>query len=111
MSARFLAVQVGEFGLELGMIMGVAADVARAARAGADVVEGRLHGLNDHRVLAHAEIIVGAPDGDRLGPVAAEAARVRVLPLGAQDIDKDAIAAFLVEPVDRRFENPVVIQR
>ena len=64
----------------------------------------------DGRVLAHAEIVVRAPDGDRLGPVAAEAARVGEIALGAQDIDEHAIAALVVEPLDRRLENAVVIQ-
>ena len=101
-----LAVEARKLGLELDMIMGVAADVAGAARAGADFVQRLLHRLDDGRVLAHAEIIVGAPDGDRLGAVmAGEAVRVGVGALGAQDIDEDAIAAFVVQPVDRRLED------
>ena len=107
-----LAVQVGELGLELDVVMGVAADVAGAARAGADVVQRFLH-RRDHRgVLAHAEIVVRAPHGDRLGAVmAGEASRVGIAALGAQDVDEDAVAAFVVQPVDRRLEDAVVIQR
>ena len=81
--------------------MGVAADVAGAAGAGADLVQRLLHRLDDVRVLAHAEIVVGAPDGDRLGAIAAEAARVREAALGAQDVDEDAVAALVVKAVDR----------
>ena len=107
----FLAVEVGELGLELDVIMGVAADVAGAARAGADLVQRVFHRLDHGRMLAHAEIVVGAPDGDRLGAVvAAEAVGVGELALGAQDIDEDAIAAFVVKAVDRGLEDAVVIQ-
>ena len=63
---RFLAVQVGELGLELDVIVRGAGDVARAARAGADRVDRLVHGGDHGRVLAHAEVVVGAPDGDRM---------------------------------------------
>ena len=61
---RFLAVQVGELGLQLDVIVGGAGDVARAAGAGAGLVDGLVHGLEHDRVLALAEIVVGAPDHD-----------------------------------------------
>src|ERR1700710_1094863 len=41
-----------------------ARDVAGAARAGADACRGLDHGADHFGVLAHAEIIVGAPDHD-----------------------------------------------
>src|SRR4051794_35413580 len=91
--------------------MGVAADVARAARSRADIVQRLFHRFYDDRVLGHAEIIVRAPDGDRLGAVAAEAARIRIAALGPKDIDEHAIAAFIVKPLDRRSENALVVQR
>ena len=92
------------------MIMGVAADVAGAARAGADLVQRVFHRLDHGGMLAHAEIVVRAPDGDRLGPVAAEAMRIGEAALGAQDIDEHAIAAFFMQAVDRGSEDAVVIQ-
>ena len=86
------------------MIMRVAADVARAARAGADVVQRLFHRRDHLRVLAHREIVVRAPDGDRLRPVMpGEAARVGEGALVAQDVDEHAIAAFGVQPIDRRI--------
>ena len=45
------------------MVVVGAGDVARAARARTALVDGRVHGGDDVRVLAHAEIVVGAPDG------------------------------------------------
>src|SRR5437868_15228093 len=61
-------------------------------------------------MLAHAQVIVRAPDGDRLGSVAAEAARVGIAPLGAQDIDEHAVAALIMKALDRGSEDAVVVQ-
>ena len=61
---RFLAVQVGELALEQHVVVVGAGDVAGAAGAGAAAVERLVHRLEHGRVLAHAEIVVGAPDGD-----------------------------------------------
>ena len=61
---RFLAVQVGQLALQLDVIVGGAGDVARAAGAGAGLVDGLVHGVEHDRVLALAEIVVGAPDDD-----------------------------------------------
>src|SRR6185295_5988610 len=93
------------------MVVCVAADVAGAAGTRAHAVQRLFHCGYDRRMLAHAEIIVGAPDGDWLGPVAAEAMRVGKAAFGAQDVDEDAIAAFFVQPVDGRSEDAVVVQR
>ena len=99
----------GELGLKLDMVMGVAADVAGAAGAGADLVQRFFHRFDDGGVLAHAEIVVRAPDGDRARAVAAEAMGVGVGALVADDVDEDAVAAFVVKPVDRRLEDLVVV--
>jgi hypothetical protein len=66
-------VQVGQFGFQIDMIVRVAADVARAAGARADIVQRFFHRGDHLGVLAHREIIVRAPDGDRLGAVMARA--------------------------------------
>jgi hypothetical protein len=42
--------------------------------------------------------------------MAMEAMRVGERSLGAQDIDEDAIPAFVMEAIDRRLEDAVVIQ-
>src|SRR5205085_1486322 len=99
-----------DLGLELRVIMGVAADVAGSARAGADFMQRAFHRLDDDRVLAHPEIVVRAPDGHRLGAVAAEAAGVGILAAGAEDIDEHAIAALVVKAGDRGFEYAIVVQ-
>src|SRR5690349_13472012 len=37
-------------------------NVPWAASAGADAIEGSMHGFEHRRMLAHAEVIVGTPD-------------------------------------------------
>ena len=64
---RLLAVQVGDLRLELDVVVRGAGDVARAAGARAGGVERRVHGGEHGGVLAHAEVVVGAPHGDRPG--------------------------------------------
>src|SRR3546814_16397190 len=83
----FLAVKIGQFAFEIDMVMRVAADVARAARAGADIVQRLFHRRDHIGMLAHRQIIVRAPDRDRLRPVMpGEASRVGAGALVAQDI-------------------------
>ena len=71
---RFLAVQVGELALEQHVVVVGAGDVARAAGAGAAAVERLVHGRDHLRMLAHAEIVVRAPDGDLAGGAVAHSA-------------------------------------
>src|SRR6185295_18078417 len=92
------------------MVMRIAADVAGAARTGPDLMQRLVHRGDDDRVLAHPQVVVGAPHGDRLGPVAAEAAGVGILAAGAQNVDEHAVAALVVKPPDRFLENAIVVQ-
>ena len=101
---RFLAVQVGEFALELDQRMIVAGDVAGAAGAGAHARRGLDHGADHLRVLAHAEIVVRAPDHDVLRPVRRMPDRMRKAPGDAFEIGENAVAALAVQPVQRAGE-------
>ena len=108
--SRFLAMQVGELRLQIDMIMGVAADVTRAARTGADVVERFLHRGDDLRMLPHRQIVVGAPDGDRLGSVMpGKTPSIGEHALVAQDVDEDAVTSLGVQAVDRLGEDAGII--
>jgi hypothetical protein len=60
--------QVGKLALQLYERVIGPGDIARASRAGPHPGCGFDHGANDLRMLAHAEIIVGAPDHDVAGP-------------------------------------------
>ena len=61
-------------------------------------------------MLAHGEIIVRTPDGDRLWSVMpGKTTRVGEFALIAQDIDEDTVAPLGVQPVDSFVEYLVVI--
>jgi hypothetical protein len=107
----FLAVQIGKLRLQLDMIVTVARDVPRAARARADIVQRLFHRRDHLGMLAHGEIVVGAPHGDRLRAVmAGEAARIGISALVAQDVDEDAVASFLVQAIDRVRKDALIVQ-
>src|SRR3546814_6750008 len=83
-------------------------DLAAGARA--DVVQCLFHRRDDLGMLTHRQIVVRAPDGDRLRSVVTrEAACVGEGALVAQDVDEDAVATFLMEAVDGPGENIVVV--
>ena len=106
---RFLAVQIGELGLELDVIVGGAGDVARAAGAGADRLDRLVHGGEHRRVLAHAEIIVGAPHRHVADAALGEMIGGRVGPAAALQIGEDAVAAFLMQRLKVLAETELVI--
>ncbi|MCY1554401.1 hypothetical protein D9M68_909700 [compost metagenome] len=90
-----LAVQVGQRTLQLDQRAVGARNIAGAARADAETAGGFLHGADHLGVLAHAEIIVGTPDGDFaliVGIVAID--RAREAPGDALDIGEHAITLF-----------------
>src|SRR4029078_9265628 len=81
------------------MIVGGAGDIARAARARTGAVDGFVHGIQNYRVLALTQIVIGAPDGDfaflafrigpeRLGEPAADALQIRKNPVTAFTPDR-----------------------
>src|SRR5207244_2625627 len=62
------------------------------------------------RMLAHCEVVIRTPHGDRLRAVmAGKTARVGEGTLVAQDVDEDAVAPFAMKPVDRLVENVIVV--
>ena len=106
----FLAVQVGQFAFQIDMIVGVAADIARAARTGTDIVQRLFHRGDHLGMLPHGEIVVGAPDSDWLGAVMAmETARIRVGTAIAEDVDEHPIPAFFMKTVDRLRKDMLVV--
>ncbi len=107
---RFLAVQVGELALQLDVIVRGAGDVARAARTGADRVDGLVHGGDHGGMLAHAEVVVGAPDGDRArGLRVVEVLGGRIGAAPALHVGKHAVAAFAMDGVERNLERLCVV--
>ena len=108
---RRLAVQVGELALQQHVLVGGAGDVAGAAGAGAVLVDRGVHRRDHLRVLAHAEVVVRAPDGDLGGPVADEAAGAREVAAAAGELGEDAVVALLAEGVELAAEQGVVVHR
>ena len=61
-------------------------------------------------MLAHAQIVIGAPYRDRLWPIMArKAAGIGEGALVAQDVNKHPVATFLMEAVNRGVEYLAVI--
>ena len=106
-SAASRPCSVGQFAFEQHMGVAGAGDVAGAAGAGAGAVELLRHRRQHHRVLAHAEIVVRAPDGD----LGADAMIVGARETAAApfEIGEDPVAALGVERVYARFEEIVEI--
>ena len=95
---RFLAVQIGEFALELDQRVIGAGDVAGAAGAGAHPRRGLDHGANHFRVLTHAEVIVRAPDHHIARALRRMPDRMREAAGNALEIGKHPIAPLAPQP-------------
>ena len=78
-------------------------NVARPPRAGADPINSFMHCCEHHRMLAHAQVIVGTPDGNLilqtmikgLGKVAGASLQVR----------KDSISIFASDELETRSKS------
>ena len=106
---RFLAMQVGQLAFQLHVVVGRAGDIARAAGAGAHGVDRLVHGGQYRRVLAHAEIVVGAPHGDLARTVRREVICHRKEPAAALHIREGAISAFAMKGLEPLLEQPLEI--
>src|SRR5690606_8148234 len=79
-----LAMPLGKAGFQAGIQLMGSADIARSAGAGAVGLECYVHLLAHRRVLGHSQVVVAAPDNDRL-PVAAVELCQRVLATDAAE--------------------------
>src|SRR3546814_334537 len=84
-------------------------ECAGAAGAGAAGLQRLGHGSEHRGVLAHAEVVVRAPDGDALAVVAAVAHRARKAPRHPLEIGENAIAPFATEVGEGLSEELFVI--
>jgi hypothetical protein len=108
---RLLAVQIGQFLLELHQRMMGAGDVAGAAGAGADPGGGLDHGADHLRMLPHAEIVVGAPDHDIARPLRGMPHRMRKPARNSLEIGEDAVAPLVMQAAEGGTEEFAVIHR
>ena len=108
----FLAVQIRKLEFKLAMGVHGTRNVAGAAGAGARAIKLLVHRFDDVGMLAHAEIIVGAPDGDFLQITIFEVAGgARVFALAALQFGKNAVIAALLQAVKRCLEMGFIIHR
>ena len=103
---RLLAVQIGQFGLQQQVVVIGAGNVARAARPGAAGLHAIDHRLHHGGVLAHAEIIVRAPDGDVAKPChPCGCRRAGRSPRLRSSSANDAVVAFGFQRIELAVEN------
>ncbi len=77
--------------------------------AGADAGDGVLHGVDDLGILAHAEIVIAAPDGNLLHLIAAIVIGQGELSGLAFKVGEDAIAALGLKAAQGFGEELLVI--
>ena len=86
-----------------------AGDVAGAAGAGADPGRGLDHGADHFGVLAHAEIVVGAPDHDIARTLRAVPHRMRKPAGDPLEVGENPVAAFIMQAIEGGTEELAVI--
>ena len=106
---RLLAVQVGELALERDQRMVGARDVARAAGPGAHAGRGLDHGADHLGMLAHAEVVVGAPDHDVARPLRGVPDGVRKSACDTLQLGEHPVAALVVQPAEGVGEERLVV--
>src|ERR1700751_4233506 len=89
--------------------MVITGDIAGATGASAHPGRGLDHGANHFRVLAHAEIVVGAPDDDAFRPLRRMPQRMRKAPGDTLQIGEYAVAPLGPQPRQRSREIAVII--
>ena len=105
----FLAVQIGQFDLQLHHRVMGAGDVAGAAGAGADTGRGLDHGADHLGVLAHAEIVVGAPDHDVALAFRRVPDRMRKAACDPFEVGEHPVAPLVMQAVEGGGEEFAVI--
>src|SRR5882672_3009506 len=86
-----------------------ARDIAGAAGAGADTGRGLDHGADHLRVLAHAEIVVGAPDHDIAATLRRVPDRMRETARDPLEIGENAVAPLIMQAAEGGAEEFAVI--
>ena len=86
-----------------------AGDISRPAGADAHAGRGRDHGVDHCGMLAHAEVVVGAPDHDIARTLRRMPDRMRELTCDALDIDEYAIASLIPEPGEPSVKKSFIV--
>ena len=94
--------QVGQLLFQQYMKIIGARDIAGAARAGADFVQGIVHGGEYILVLANAQIVIRTPNGDILGAAVMMAGCLGEIARVAFQFGKNTVA-----PLAEQFSQPI----
>ena len=87
-------------------------EILRVPRPGARAFDLGLHGVDHDRMLAHAQIVVGAPDDDvLLGAVLAATNCTRKLAAHPLQIGEDAIATFAADLIHRVLKGGLIVEQ
>src|ERR1700676_5481815 len=102
--------QVGKLGLQIYQRPICARNVARSARARTHRTRRGAHRFDYLGMLAHAEVVVRAPDDDI--PLAARAVPVRMRELSrlALQVGEDAITALTFQGINRRLKASFIVE-
>ena len=84
-------------------------NVARPARAGSDPIESVMHCCEHHRMLAHAQVIVGTPDGNLILQTMIKG--LRKVAGASLQVRKDSISIFASDELETRLKQLVEIHR
>ena len=101
--------QVRKLLLQQHVVVVGAGDIAGAAGAGAAAVQRLVHGLDHARVLPHAQVVVGAPHGDRRLAALAVVRRLREVAGVAFQVREHPVVALPTQPVELLAEDGIVI--
>ena len=83
--------------------------IARAARTCPATIQRFMHGVEHIRVLTHAKVVIGTPDGHFPAHALVMARRARELPAAPFKIGEDPIAAFAPQAIKLTLEKLLVI--
>src|SRR5262245_40607906 len=93
------------------MVMCRAGNIACAARASTGVVESLMHRRNNKRMLAHAQIVVGAPHRHLALAVETAMQGTRKAAADPTNVGEFAIAAFATHLPEGRVEGFEIVER
>ena len=100
--------QLSDFALQLDERVIGPRNVAGAAGTSARAGRRFDHGADHLRVLAHAQVVIRAPDHDRARPLWRMPGRMRKSPRDALEIGKHTVAPFLLQ-ARKRGEKEMII--
>src|SRR5262245_47665647 len=101
--------EVGKLSFELHVIVGRARDIACYGGPGSLRVDRLVHGLQHRRMLAHAEIVVGAPHRNLARAVCRYMLGHRKEASAAPQIRENAISTFSMKGLELLLEQYVEI--